>query len=183
MNHTVVKDLMVPLEGYATVARSATLRDAVMALEKSMARVDPDKHKHRAVLVLDDNGDVVGKLTMFDILIALEPRYAGSEIFEATARSGMNEEFVKSMLNQVFWDKPLQFFCGRAVELNVSDFMQSLDDGLYIKAEATLGEAIHRMVVPRNQSLLVTKDGKIVGVLRLSDVFSEVCRMIAACEV
>lgn len=183
MNHIVVKDLMVPLEGYATVSRTATLHDAVMALEKSMTRVDPAKHKHRAVLVLDNGGDVVGKLTMFDILIALEPQYAGLDISEATSRSGLNEEFIKSMLNRVFWDKPFQFFCGRAAELNVSDFMQSLDDGFFIKEEATLGEAIHRLVIPRYQSLLVTRDGKVVGVLRLSDVFSKVCTMIAACEV
>ena len=183
MNHIFVKDLMVPLEGYATVHRTATLHDAVLALEKTMARVDPDMHKHRAVLVLDDAGGVVGKLTMHDILIALEPQYTGLDVSEATARSGLNEEFIKSMLNRVFWDKPFQFFCGRAAELNVSDFMRAPDKSVYIEAEATLGEAIHRMVIPRRQSLLVTRDKKVVGVLRLSDVFSKVCRMIEACDV
>jgi len=58
----IVKDLMVPLEEYATVPLDSTLYDAILALEKAQAAFDPKKHKHRAILVLDASGKVVGKL-------------------------------------------------------------------------------------------------------------------------
>ncbi len=41
METIFVKDLMVPLEGYATVPQEATLREAVLALEKAQMALDP----------------------------------------------------------------------------------------------------------------------------------------------
>ena len=54
MKTVIVKELMVPLEEYATVPQEANLYDAVLALEKAQKAFDPSKHKHRAILVLDE---------------------------------------------------------------------------------------------------------------------------------
>ena len=72
-----VKELMVPLSEYATVKEDATLYEAVLALEEAQENFE-DKHtryRHRAILMLDKNGDVVGKLSQHDVLRALEPKY------------------------------------------------------------------------------------------------------------
>ena len=71
MKTITVIDLMVPLKEYATVLQDANLAEAVSALEKAQLAFDPAKHKHRAILVLDEKNKVVGKLGMFDILMAL----------------------------------------------------------------------------------------------------------------
>ena len=73
MKTITVKELMVPLEAYATVSREATLLEAVLALEKAQFTLAPSQHLHRAILVLDESGKVVSKITIKDILIALEP--------------------------------------------------------------------------------------------------------------
>ena len=88
MKTFVVKDLMVPLEGYATVPQEATLREAVLALEKAQMKLDPSQHKHRAILVLDESGKVVSKITMKNILVALEPNYGKVEGIGVLERSG-----------------------------------------------------------------------------------------------
>jgi len=44
MRTITVKELMVPLKGYATVPREATLREVVLALEKSQMSLDPSQH-------------------------------------------------------------------------------------------------------------------------------------------
>ena len=49
--------------------------------------------------------------------------------------------------------------------------------------DAMLDAAIHQLVVGHHHSLLVTKGGEIVGVLRLTDVFKEVCQRIKECMV
>jgi hypothetical protein len=52
MKIIVIKDLMVPLEEYATVPDSATLYEAVLALEEAQEKFQHLPYKHRAVLVL-----------------------------------------------------------------------------------------------------------------------------------
>jgi CBS domain containing-hemolysin-like protein len=61
--------------------------------------------------------------------------------------------------------------------------MYTPTEGEYVPMDATLDQALHQLVVGHHQSLLVTKDGKeIVGILRLTDVFQEVCEMMKACQ-
>ena len=61
--------------------------------------------------------------------------------------------------------------------------MYKPSEGEYVKEEASLNEGIHQLIVGHHQSLLVTRDKEIVGVLRLSDVFREICHMIKTCPV
>ncbi len=184
MKTVIVKELMVPIEEYATVSQEATLYEAVLAMEKAQMAFDPSKHKHRAILVLDSEKNVIGKLGIFDILMALEPKYGELEATGVLSRSGYSPEIIKSMLkDNILWSEPLQFICSRAPKLNVSDFMEAPADGVYIEENATLDEAIHQLLACRYQSLLVTRGGKVVGILRLSDVFTKICDKIKICEI
>jgi predicted transcriptional regulator len=61
--------------------------------------------------------------------------------------------------------------------------MYSPSEGEYVEEEASLAEAIHQLVVGHHQSLLVTRGGEITGILRLTDVFSEICETMEACQV
>lgn len=75
MKTMIVKDLMVPLAEYATVSEEASLFEAVTALEEAQKWFKRSQYPHRAVLVYDKEKRIVGKLTMLDVLIALEPKY------------------------------------------------------------------------------------------------------------
>ncbi len=183
MKSMTVKELMVPLEAYATVPQDANLFEAVLALEKAQKAFNPTKHKHRAILVLDERKQVVGRLGMFDILIALEPKYGELEAAGTLSRSGYSPKFIKSLLkDNVLWSEPLQFICSRAPNLKVRDIMEVLTDGVFVEESATLDEAIHQMIVYRYQSLLVKRDIKVLGILRLSDIFTQICDKIKTCE-
>ena len=178
-----VKELMVPLNDYATVPREATLREAVRALEKAQLVLEPMQYHHRAILVLDKNGNVLGKLTMKDILIALEPNYGKLEGMEVLSRSGHSAELINSMLGKsAFWIEPLKFVCERAVQLKVKDVVKPPEESEHVDENAPLGEAIHQLIVYPYYSLLVTREKKIVGILRLSDVFATICDKINTCK-
>ena len=179
MKTITVKELMVPLEGYATVSREATLLEAVLALEKAQMALDPSQHKHRAILVLDENRKVVSKITMKNILVVLEPKYGKVEGTGVLERSGYSPDLIKSMLeDNALWAKPLQFVRERATQLKVGDFIQKPSEGEYIDENATLGEAVHQLIVQPYHSLLVTSGDEVVGILRLSDVFTKICDVI-----
>ena len=97
-----VKDLMVPIEEYATVSEDATLFEAVMALETAQEALDLKKYKylHRAVLAYDKNKKIVGKLSQFDALRALEPKYVDMGDLRSITRAGFSPDFLKEMIEK-----------------------------------------------------------------------------------
>jgi len=178
-----VKDLMVPLSEYVTVSEEATLYDAVLALEKAQEVFDPQKHRHRAVLAFDKNNKVVGKLGQLDILRTLEPKYAEMGDLGPLSRAGFSPQFLKSMIEKfALWDKPLTDICSKAARLKVKDIMYTPTEGEYVEESASLGAAVHQLVMGHHQSLLVTRGKEIVGILRLVDVFKEICEAMKTCE-
>ncbi len=183
MKTVSVKELMVPIEEYATVPQGANLYQAILALEKAQIALEPLQHRHRAILVLDESGNVLGKLTMKDILITLEPNYGKLEGMEVLSRSGYSPDLIKSMLEKnALWVEPLQFVCERATQLKVNDFVRPPEDSEHVDENATLDEAIHQLIVYPYHSLLVTRNNKVVGILRLSDVFATICDKIKTCK-
>jgi len=179
-----VKELMVPLSEYATVNEDATLYDAVLALEKAQENFE-DKHtryRHRAILMLDKKGKVVGKLSQLDVLRALEPKYQEMIQGEGSHRFGFTKKFMQSMLEDYsLFASPLDDICRKAGEQPVKRFMQTPSEGEYVSQDATLEVAIHQLVMGQHQSLLVTHGEKIVGILRLTDVFAAVFHKMKEC--
>ena len=66
---------MVPLAEYAMVSEEATLLEAVRALEEAQKAFDQQRYRHRAILVLEKEDRVTGKLSKHDVIKALEPNY------------------------------------------------------------------------------------------------------------
>jgi CBS-domain-containing membrane protein len=174
---------MISLDKYATVGQRATLHEAVLALAVAHERLHHSRHPHRAVLVVDEAGQVVGKLSMLDVLRALEPRYKEISDFNHSMRFGFSSKFIQSMVqNYQLWQKPLDDLCRKSAKILVKDVMYTPADGEYVRMDATLDEAIHQLVVGHHQSLIVTDDEKkVVGVLRLTDVFFELSDRIEKC--
>jgi len=187
MKEIIIKDLMVPLEQYATISEDATLYDAVLALEKAQAEYEKSQktYKHRAVLVYGKAGKILGKLSQLDLLKGLEPKYkeAGSESGRMMT-SGFSRNFLRALVKQFsLWDKPLADICQKAARRQVKDCMYIPEEGEFVDADDSLDVAINQLVMGRHQSLLVVKNKEIVGILRLTDVFREAASHIKACQV
>ncbi len=183
MKTYLVKDLMVPLSEYATAPEDATLYEAVLALEKAQEEFDKTKDTHRAILVLDKSGKVIGKINQLFLMGALEPRYAEmAHNQDGLARYGFSKKFMKDMMEGYkLWDSPLQDICRKASDKRIVSFMHTPTEDEYVDEEAGLDEAIHQLVLGHHQSLLVTKGDEITGILRLTDVFAVVFNMIKEC--
>lgn len=183
MKNTIVKDLMVPLSEYATVSDEATLYEAVMALEEAQTEFDRSHYPHRAILVYDEQKRIIGKVSQMDILRALEPKYEKLGLSTSLSRFGLSRQFQKTMMEQLrFWDKPLNDIGRKAGRLKVKEFMYTPTEGEYVQENASLDEAVNQLIMGHHQSLLVTRDKEIVGILRLTDVFMEIVRVIKASE-
>jgi len=180
MSGKKVRDLMVPLSDYAVVPEDATLYDAVVALEDALKRRAGQRYAHRAVLVRSPAGEVVGKVSLMDIIRSLEPRY--NQLPDSRlSRAGASASFVRSIMkSQGLWQEPLDDLARKASRTKVRDVMYTPAEGEYVEDDSSLDEGIHRLIAGKHQSLLVTRGGKVVGVLRLADVFAEVSALIKA---
>lgn len=164
MRATTVKDLMVPFAQCATVSEDATLHEAVLALEASRQRCDRWDYRFRVILVYDKQFRVVGTLRQLQVLKGLE------KIMRPSDPAGYQ-----------FWGDTLNDICRKAKELKVRDLMSVPSKGEFISEGADLNEAIHKMLQGDHLSLVVTGEKGFVGIIRLSDVFREVCEEIKAC--
>jgi CBS-domain-containing membrane protein len=175
---------MVPLSEYATVPEGSTLFEAVLALEKAQEDFDHTKYKHRGVLILDKDKRVIGKLGQLDVLRALEPKDENPGEIGELRQFGFSSHFVHKLRKQRrLKAAPLKDLCSKASQLRVEDFMQAPSEGEYIEQEASLEMAVMQLVMGRHLSLLVTRDEKIVGVLRLTDAFAAVFHTMKECEI
>jgi predicted transcriptional regulator len=177
MQKITVKDLMVPLDGYASVRDDASLYEAVKALEKAQKDFNRERnlYLHRAILVYDKNNKIIGKISQLDVLKALEPKYRDMGDFSAISRAGISVEFIKSIMSRYdLYQRPFTEMCMTASESRVKDIMYTPGSDEYVEENDTLGNAIHHLIMGHHQSLLVTRDKDIVGILRLTDVFNEV---------
>jgi CBS domain-containing protein len=175
---------MVPLSEYVTVSGQATLQDAVLALRQSHEGNRDRKYLHRAVIVLDERGAVTGKIGYADILRALEPKYDQMLDGKRSLHLGFNPSFLSSMIDKLkLWEAPMERLCEKAAQLTVSSFVPAPLEAEMIAADRTLDEAIHQLVIGHHQSLLVTENQAVVGILRLTDVFEVVADEIVKCEI
>lgn len=183
MKEKKVKEVMIALSDYATVSENDTLAVAIKTLKK--AREDSKYvHKHRAVLVFDKKQNIVGKVSIRCILQSLEPKYCQLEHQDTkgslgASRFGFSEHFLNSLIeNFCLWDETLEELVKKASKLKIKDIMYTISNGEFVDEEASVAAAVHQFILGSHQSLLVTKDKKVVGILRLVDLFDLVSAVL-----
>jgi CBS domain-containing protein len=180
MQQKRVRDLMLPLTDYAVVPADKTLREALEVLRRTQLEMPRNRYLHRSVLVRDEDGKVIGKLSHWAILRSLEPRFLKFVDEVALSRAGLTDEFIQSMQNAFsLFTGSLEQMCRAAAKIKARDAMVPVGES--IDEDIPITEAIHQMVIRHVQSILVTRKGEVVGILRQSDVFLEVADMIRSC--
>ncbi len=183
MKSIKVKEMMVPIADYATVSETATLYEAVLALEAAQRTVLGERDRHRAILVFNGNNQIVGKVNMWDVLKGIEPGYRELGYPREDPGSSYGRAMIRHMLETYgLWRKSMDEICSLGGDMKVTDIMHIPEDDEYIDEEAFLDEAIHQLLSGYRQSLLVTRGDDLVGVLRMTDIFFEICNRVRNCR-
>jgi hypothetical protein len=126
---------------------------------------------------------VIGRLDELDILRSLEPKYSENRDLKKLSGFGLSADFLRTTLNQFdLWKAPLDDICRKSMKLNVAGLIESPIEGEFIDADASINQAVHQMIMGHHHTLLVTKAQTVVGVLRIDDVFHEICARMRACK-
>jgi len=162
-----VKDICVPLSEYPHLSDTGTLRDAFETLLAGQA-----SHKrYRHVLVLNDKGQLTGILGMRDILRGLFPDYLRTQ--EKAHLDGPIPDFPALTL---IWADTCHEQCPVAADKPVKDFMGSVPNKVGIDDPIT--KAAYLLVIHDTSMLPVVDGKKLVGVVRLIDVFQEASKVV-----
>ena len=183
MKNKLVKELMVPISDYVTIREDATMAEAIRALESEKKRYGDAPYRHQSLVVIDANRNVVGRLSQVDMMHALEPRY--SELGDARwiGRSVLSKKVLKTLREEFqLWEQPLEEMCRAMGTTKVKDFMQEPTEGEFVSETDTMNVAMHRIVMGRHHSLLVTRERQIIGILRSTDLFNVLYDMMATCK-
>jgi len=180
----LVKDLMVPITEYATVSVGTTLLEAIRVLEQAQEAYTVSKYQHRAILVLDPAGQVVGKISQLRALKAIEGDHEFNDEIDEMRKFNFSEAYIAQLRDRfrsrkiIIEENTLRETAAKKVE----EFMQAPTPGEYVSEDCSVDTAIHKLVAGTHLSLLVTRNKEIVGVLRISDVFAAVFHEMATLE-
>ena len=185
MNQFQAKDLMVPLSEYATVQKGATLLEAVLTLEKIQIEYDHTKYRHLAVMVLDKDRQVVGRVGHMDVLRAIASCADDGDLPNAKTleRFGFSSRIIRTVVDERIWQHlSIKDLCRKASRIKVEQIMQAPAAGEYVEADTPIEEAIEQMVEGAHFALLVAREKRIVGILRMSDIFAAVFHTMKECQ-
>nr|WP_203544855.1 CBS domain-containing protein [Desulfovibrio sp. JC010] len=172
---------MIPVEEYNRVTKETTLVESMQCLIQQ----GEDKnlpHPHRDLLVEDENGKVIGKVTMLDIFKHMEPSYFKMD--DQRHPNALNMDFVQKVYRDFnLWSEPLSELCRKSAGATAGEIMHVPANTELLDENDSVDKALHAFMLGVHQPLLVQKDGLVTGVLRLGDVFEKVRSAILACEI
>lgn len=168
MRHLKVKEFATPLAEYTNLPSSATLEEAFEALERAIRGHDAHpagRPRDFAVMVIDEQGRVIGRLVVWDLLAGLET-------------AGVNRVDSLSMIDDFGAWSHISHLAARAQDVQVSTLVRSLHKDEFIDENEPMDQAAARFVRHRFFSLIVTRENRPVGVLRVVDLFSHICDLV-----
>jgi len=175
----LVKDVMNPIEEYDTVDVGAHLCDALAILKSNHEKLKSGEigKFHKTIFVTDASKNIVGKLSMYDLIRGLVPENVKKpEFTSARALSSralavaeevgdLKEHF--EWVNQTFSDLVKQ-----EAHKKVADILSPFTGGI-LQEDDKVNHAIYVLFKDGVRQQLVTRDGKIVGVLNLMVIMNQ----------
>jgi CheY-like chemotaxis protein len=166
-----VQDIMIHIDDYSKVSEENTVKDAVMTLMSSFNKFISSgrimETGHRSLLVYDQNNEVVGILSIMDLIQALRPAYLSA------AKPSMADSIQYSPM---FWVGLFTTQVKALSKKRIGDIMS--ERPLSVAHDTNLMEVANLMYLTQIRRLLVSNRQKIIGVVREQELFFEIANII-----
>jgi CBS-domain-containing membrane protein len=162
--HKTAKDLMIPLEDYPHIPYWFTLRQAMAIVREASIKFE-GKFEPQAVLVFDEKYQLMGILTLRDIITGLEPKF-----LQETMLIKMDPSLI--VLMGKFYGPKMQEQSHRPVSEVMSAINSTVND------EDPITKPLYVMIKENVGLIPVMQGGKVAGMLRLSDLFGEISKIV-----
>jgi len=160
-----VKEVMIPLEDYPHIPYWFSLRQA-MAIVREEAIEFENFFEFREVLVFDEKYQLMGILTLRDIIKGLAPRF-----LHETALVKSDPSLIK-LIGDLFGPGLKE-----AAQKPVSEVIQPIK--VSIQGDDPIAKAIFLMITEDVDIMPVIQGSKLAGMVRMSDLFGEISQLLS----
>ncbi len=166
-----VKELMVEITEYPHIAYWMSVRDAIAMIHSSSDEIS-GLGDHHMVLVFDEKYQLKGVLTLKSLLAGIEPKFLRRD--ETSPYEGFKDKDRASLSALV--EGTFSMKCKEEAKKQVSEVM------VPTHATVEVNDSVEKaafIMLQADVNLLPVMDGeKIAGVLRLSDIFNELTKIV-----
>ncbi|MCX8037554.1 MAG: CBS domain-containing protein [Candidatus Sumerlaeia bacterium] len=174
MEIKTAEQMMVPIQQYPHVSETTTLREAIQLLNQyQIKKPDGRISSPRVLLVINDDGQIVGMVRRRDILRGLEPSYLVSQPVEHPRTAFAVKP--NTDLLELSYDKIADGMRARA-QRPVKEVMRPIV--ATIRHDDPIIKAINEIVESNISILPVLKGDRVIGVVRTIDVMDEVTNLL-----
>jgi CBS domain-containing protein len=159
-NQKKVREVMIPLKDYPHIPQWFTLRQAVAIVRESTIKF-AGVYKPRAVLIFDKDHQIVGILTIRDLLKGLQLDFLQGEVPVPVAAT-MDDLLGPNLKQQA--------------ERPVSEVMAPVKAS--VQADASLVQALFALIKENVGTMPVLEEDRTVGMVRLTELFLEISQEI-----
>lgn len=179
-----VRDVMNPIEEYNTVDVNAHLCDALSILKQNHEKVKSCSigHFHKTVFVTDKSKNIIGKVSMYDLIRGLVPETAKKpalRAYRAILSSRMEEvaDEVGEIQERFKWlDSTFVGLVKEQVDKKIGDIMGHVQP--ILKEDDTINWAVYTMFRAHVREPLVVRDGKVVGVVNMMCILNQLLEVV-----
>ncbi|HOV85339.1 MAG TPA: CBS domain-containing protein [Syntrophobacteraceae bacterium] len=175
-----VREIMSPIEDYDMVGADDRLCDALKIIRHNYDKIqagEPGRY-HKTLFVKNAAGEIVGKLSMYDLIRGLVPESAKKADISKTLQRTISVKAAEAAEEIAEVQERMQWLETDFFELvhkqsrkKVRDVMSPLHP--LLKEDDTINRAIYMMFKENIRQPMVVREGRIVGVVALMDIFPE----------
>jgi Mg/Co/Ni transporter MgtE len=179
-----VKAVMAPIEEYLTVQAEAPLCEAIFLLRQNYNKIKAGEKGtfHKTLFVTDAAGAIIGKLSIFDLIRGLVPERAKAPAISRTFYRSLSErqlavaEEVGKLRERFDWlDKTFLELVKEETQKKVKEVMSPIHP--LLEEDDSLNKAVYVMFKENIRQPLVVREGRIVGVINIMDIFPVILEM------
>ncbi len=167
MNNKLVKEIFVPILEYPHIKESTSVKEAFRVLRKSFE----DGKGYRSILVVNDKNQLKGLLAMSDLIQAVEPRFL--KVVKPDTYQGPPLEYPALTL---IWQELFSEGCKKEAKKPVKEVMNPVHSTITL--EDSIAKAAYLLIMTNARVLPVIDKERVIGVVRLVDIFNEIARIV-----
>ena len=159
-----VREIMIPLSGFPCMKESGTVQEAIQQLRSFCPVGSSGPCGFSELMVVNDQGGLIGRVTQQGILRVLFSTLLESTDIKAFEGKTSSYSDLSTLLNGILIREGVN-------HLNAS-LSHVIEKGIRVlPAETDLIHAMSIMVINKETVLPVEENGKLVGVVKLAEVF------------
>jgi len=173
-----VKDIMAPIEEYENIDAEARLADAMKMLKENYRKIDsgmPGTY-HKTLLIKDASKQIIGKLSVYDLIRGLvpepakKPEHSRAYYSVLSSRTLEVAEQVSDVQERFKWlHTSFSDLVKQESQKKVKDIMSPIHP--LLEEDDTISKAIYIMFKEHIRQPMVMRQTEIVGMINIMDIF------------